>query len=119
MENILNTNDSIQKDRVVVESAIKCANEAKKGLLNTRIEGTTTNPSLNELKNVINQMLEATESNIKKAMNILSLYTKYDYRTKIDTLGLDGDLKALCTDINNLGIAITSMLVENKKVGLV
>ncbi len=117
--NILNANESIQKDRIVVESAIKCANEAKKGHLNARIEGITTNPSLNELKNVINQMLEATESNIKKAMNILSLYTKYDYRTKIDTLGLDGDLKALCTDINNLGIAITSMLVENKKMGLV
>ncbi len=117
--NILNTNNSIQKDRVVVESAIKCANEAKKGLLNTRIEGTTTNPSLNELKNVINQMLEATESNIKKAMGILSLYTKYDYRTKIDISGLDGDLKALCSDINNLGIAITSMLLENKKMGLV
>ncbi|MDD2896297.1 MAG: methyl-accepting chemotaxis protein [Aliarcobacter sp.] len=117
--NILNTNDSIQKDRLVVESAIKCANEAKKGLLNTRIEGTTTNPSLNELKNVINQMLEATESNIKKAMSILTLYTKYDYRTKIDISGLDGDLKALCSDINNLGVAITSMLVENKKMGLV
>ncbi len=117
--NILNTNESIQKDRLVVESAIKCANEAKKGLLNTRIEGITRNPSLNELKDVINQMLEATESNIKKAMNILSLYTNYDYRKKIDISGLDGDLKALCTDINNLGIAITSMLVENKKIGLV
>ena len=64
--NILNTNDTIQKDRLVVESAIKCANEAKKGHLNARIEGTTTNPSLSELKDVINLMLEATESNIKK-----------------------------------------------------
>ena len=117
--NILNTNDTIQKDRLVVESAIKCANEAKKGHLNARIEGTTTNPSLSELKDVINQMLEATESNIKKAMNILSLYTNYDYRAKINISNLDGDLKALCVDINNLGIAITSMLVENKKIGLV
>ena len=64
-------------------------------------------------------MLEATESNIKKAMNILSLYTNYDYRAKINISNLDGDLKALCVDINNLGIAITSMLVENKKIGLV
>ncbi len=117
--NILNAKDSIQKDRVVVESAIKCANEAKKGHLNARIEGNTTNPSLSELKDVINQMLEATESNIKKAMNILSLYTNYDYRAKIDISNLDGDLKALCNDVNNLGIAITSMLVENKEMGLI
>ena len=52
-------------------------------------------------------------------MNILSLYTNYDYRAKINISNLDGDLKALCVDINNLGIAITSMLVENKKIGLV
>jgi methyl-accepting chemotaxis protein len=118
-KNILNTNKSIEKDRLLVDSAIICANEAKKGLLNTRIEGETNNPSLNELKNVINEMLWAIENNIKNAMSVLSLYTNYDYRKKINTSGLDGDLKALCEDVNNLGISITSMLVENKKIGLI
>ncbi|MDZ7819026.1 MAG: methyl-accepting chemotaxis protein [Aliarcobacter sp.] len=118
-ENILNTNKSIEKDRVLVDSAIKCANEAKKGLLNTRIEGETNNPSLNELKNVINQMLGEIENNIKNAMKVLSLYTNYDYRSKININGLEGDIKALCSDVNNLGIAITTMLQENKKIGLV
>jgi methyl-accepting chemotaxis protein len=32
---------------------------------------------------------------------------------------MDGDLKALCNDVNSLGIAITSMLLENKNIGLV
>ncbi|MBU0924022.1 methyl-accepting chemotaxis protein [bacterium] len=118
-ENILNTNKSIEKDRILVASSIKCANEAKKGLLNSRIEGETNNPSLNELKNVINQMLGAIENNIKNAMNVLSLYTNYDYRSKINISGLEGDIKALCNDVNNLGVAITSMLQENKKIGLV
>lgn len=53
-KNILNTNKSIEKDRLLVDSAINCANEAKKGLLNSRIQGETNNPSLNELKTVIN-----------------------------------------------------------------
>lgn len=118
-KNILIANKSIEEDRTLVDGAIKCANEAKKGLLNTRIEVETNNPSLNELRNVINQMLESTEHNIKNAMDVLSLYTNYDYRKKIDTVGLEGDLKALCTDVNNLGTSITSMLVENKKIGLV
>jgi methyl-accepting chemotaxis protein len=118
-ENILNTNKSIEKDRTLVDSAIKCANEAKKGLLNTRIEGETNNISLNELKNVINQMLGAIESNIKNAMKVLSSYTNYDYRNKININGLEGDIKDLCNDVNNLGLAITSMLQENKKIGLV
>jgi methyl-accepting chemotaxis protein len=31
---------------------------------------------------------------------------------------MEGDLKALCDDINNLGLAITTMLIENKKMGV-
>jgi methyl-accepting chemotaxis protein len=118
-ENIVNVNRAIEKDRTLVDSAIKCANEAKKGLLNSRIEGETNNTSLNELKNVINQMLGEVENNIKNAMKVLSLYTNYDYRSKINISGLEGDIKALCNDVNNLGLAITSMLQENKKIGLV
>ncbi|AXX96024.1 methyl-accepting chemotaxis protein [Arcobacter ellisii] len=118
-KNILVAKKSIEKDKEIVNSAIKCANEAKKGLLNTRIEGETNNPSLNELKNVINQMLSAVENNIKNVMKVLSLYANYDYREKINVAGLDGDLKALCNDVNKLGLAITSMLLENKEMGLI
>ena len=111
--------EGIESDRGLVDSAISCANEAKKGYLNVRIEGSTNNPSLNELKDVINEMLEAIESNIKNAMNVLSDYAKYDYRPNIDVQSMDGDLKALCGDINILGNAITTMLIENKQIGLV
>jgi len=117
-ENILKSKIGIEKDRALVDSAIACANEAKKGFLNSRIEGKTTNPSLNELKGVINEMLSSIENNIKNAMSVLSLYTKYDYRSKIDISSMDGDLKALCNDVNSLGNAITSMLLENKNTGL-
>ncbi len=111
--------EGIDKDRTLVDSAIRCANEAKKGFLNARIQGTTTNPSLNELKDVINEMLESVETNIKSSMDVLSQYAKYDYRSTINVASMEGDLKALCSDVNTLGQAITSMLVENKKIGLV
>ena len=116
-ENIEKTRVSLDKDRVLVNNAIKSANEAKKGYLNVRIDGNTSNPSLNELKDVINQMLYSIESNVKNAMEVLSLYTNYDYRPKVNISNMEGDLKALCQDINSLGTAITSMLVENKKIG--
>ncbi|WP_072682120.1 methyl-accepting chemotaxis protein [Arcobacter sp. LA11] len=116
---ILAIKDGIEKDRSLVDSAISCANEAKKGFLNARIEGNTSNPSLNELKDVINEMLVEIESNIKNAMSVLSRYTQYDYRPEACLEGLDGDLRALCSDVNNVGQAITSMLVENKQIGLI
>ena len=117
--NIKNVDQTLQKDRALVDSAIACANEAKKGILNIRIEGNTSNIALNELKDVINEMLSAVEDNIKNAMRVLSLYTNYDYRSKIDISKMDGDLKALCNDVNSLGDAVTSMLIENKKIGIV
>ena len=116
---ILAIKDGVEKDRNLVDSAISSANEAKKGFLNARIEGSSSNPSLNELKDVINEMLGAVEANIKNAMGVLSQYTQYDYRGRIDTNTMEGDLKALCDDVNSLGNAITNMLVENKQIGLV
>ncbi len=115
---ITSIKDGIEDDRLLVNNAIKCASEAKKGHLNARIEGNTTNPSLNELKDVINGMLVAVEDNIKNAMKVLSQYSNYDYRSKVNITNLEGDLKALCEDVNSLGSAITSMLMDNKKTGL-
>ena len=117
-DNITKIKEGIEKDRMLVDSAISCANEAKKGFLGVRIEGQTTNPALNELKDVINDMLSIIEQNIQNAMSVLDEFTKYDYRNKIDIQGMDGEIKELCEDVNSVGAAISSMLVENKKIGL-
>ncbi len=118
-DNISQIKDGIEKDRLLVDSAIAGANRAKLGFLDARISGDTSNPALHELKEVINEMLSSVESNIKSAIDVLSTYSSYDYRAKIDTKKMDGDLKALCSDVNGLGEAISSMLIENKKIGLV
>jgi len=118
-DNITQIKVGIEEDRVLVDSAIAGANRAKLGFMDARIAGDTANPALHELKDVINEMLEAVENNIKSAMSVLSKYSNYDYRPSIDTSKMDGDLKALCDDVNSLGSAVTSMLIENKKIGLV
>ncbi len=117
-ESIRKTKKAIENDRLLVDSAITCANEAKKGFLNVKIDGSSSNVALNELKDVINQMLSVIEDNIKNAMNVLSMYSSYDYRQKIDASSMQGDFKLLSEGINGLGSAITAMLVENKDTGL-
>lgn len=118
-ENITNIKNGIEEDRGLIESAIAGANRAKLGFMDARINADTSNASLQELKTVINEMLEAVEKNIKSAMSVLASYSSYDYRPKINIDKMDGDIKALSNDINGLGIAITSMLIENKKIGFV
>jgi len=118
-DNISKIKVGIEEDKTMVQSAIEGANRAKLGFMDARITGDTNNPALNQLKDVINEMLESVESNINKAMTVLSSYSKYDYCSSIDVQHMDGDIKNLCADINSLGNAVTSMLVDNKKIGLV
>jgi len=117
-DNILKIKGGIEEDKVLIDSAITEANRAKLGFMDARILGDTSNPALHQLRDVINEMLEAVENNIKSAVDVLSQYSSYDYRATIDTSKMDGDLKTLCLDINNMGTAVTAMLVENKKIGL-
>jgi len=117
-DNIIKTKDGIEEDKVLIDSAIVETNRAKLGFLDARISGDTSNPALHKLRDVINEMLEVIENNTKSAVDVLSKYTAYDYRPKIDTSNMDGDLKALCSDINSMGESVTSMLVENKEMGL-
>ena len=116
--NIVKIKDGIEEDKVLIDSAITEANRAKLGFMDARILGDTSNPALHQLRDVINEMLEAVENNIKSAVDVLSQYSNYDYRATIDTSKMDGDLKSLCSDINNMGSAVTAMLIENKKIGL-
>ena len=117
-ENIIRSEKKIEEDKALLDNTIKCANEAKKGILHVKIDSSTSNPMLNELKNVINEMLEEIELNIKKSMNVLASYSQNDYTSRVESSNIQGELKALSDDINGLGDAICRMLSENKKVGL-
>ncbi|WP_223294359.1 HAMP domain-containing methyl-accepting chemotaxis protein [Arcobacter nitrofigilis] len=117
--NIEKTKIAMEEDKKLVNNAIDSVNRAKLGFFDTRIMGDSSNTVLNELKNLINELLNEIDLNIKHASEVLSKYSKYDYTSRIDISKIDGDLKSLCDDINILGDAVTTMLVDNKNVGTV
>ena len=116
--NILKVQENIKKDKELIDNATKVANDIKDGHLNSRITKNSNSNELNELKNVINQMLENLNLNINNILNVLKSYSQYDYRTKVNTKSIKGDILELCENINIVGNTITKMLVESKKVGL-
>jgi methyl-accepting chemotaxis protein len=118
-ENITKTQRGIEDDRKVIDDTIKVLKEFEQGDLTQRINSSTINESLNELKNVINNMANNLESNIDKILSILEQYSNYNYMNDIDTNGLKAHLLKLANGVNKLGDATTSMLVENKKNGLI
>ena len=116
-ENIQKTQDLINQDNALIEDVKRVTNQVKSGNLNIKIEKSTINDELEELKSSFNEMLEVTKSNvcsdINKVLSVLDSFSKLDFRVKIDN-----DNGKVAVGINNLSNIINHMLVENKSNGL-
>ena len=77
----------------------------------------SNNPALNELKDIINEMLNTLNSNISNILTVLTSYSKLDFRPRLKDNDLEGIIQELEKDINILRDVITQTLLDNKKVG--
>ncbi|MFV0562493.1 methyl-accepting chemotaxis protein [Malaciobacter mytili] len=116
--NITKTKTALEEDRILIENTTQVALKIKEGYLNNKITATTNNRSLNELKNVINEMLQNLSANISNILEVLTSYTNHDYRPKVETSNIKGEILNLCENTNKLGSAVTTLLQENKKIGI-
>ncbi|MGJ0338072.1 methyl-accepting chemotaxis protein [Aliarcobacter cryaerophilus] len=116
-QNIQKTQDLINQDDALIKDVKRVVNEVKAGHLYAKIEKSTINNELEELKSSFNEMLEVTKTNvcsdINKVLSVLDSFSKLDFRVKIDN-----DNGKVATGINNLSNIINHMLVENKSNGL-
>ncbi|RXK10773.1 chemotaxis protein [Halarcobacter bivalviorum] len=118
-KNILKTKKSIEEDKKIIEETVLVLSEFEQGDLCQRITTEVSNPSLNKLKDVLNNMGNTLENNIENILDVLEEFSNYNYLKKVDTKGIKEHLEKLATGVNSLGISITKMLIENKKNGLV
>jgi len=117
-ENIKNIESNIQNDKELIREATSVAIQTKLGYLSSRIMRNSNSKELNELKNVINEMLNNLDENITSILSVLSSYSSYNYLTKVDTTNIQGCMLKLFNDANNLGESTTKMLVNNKSIGM-
>ncbi|MCT7910258.1 methyl-accepting chemotaxis protein [Arcobacter lacus] len=117
-ENIVKTQKGIEEDRKLIDETIAVLGEFEQGNLYQRLHTKVSNPTLNQLKDVLNNMANILESNIENVLKVLEQYSKYNYLDKIDQKGLKEHLLKLASGVNSLGDSITEMLVENKTNGL-
>ncbi|WP_228711625.1 methyl-accepting chemotaxis protein [Arcobacter arenosus] len=117
-KNINKTKDGIEKDRELINETVMILSEFEKGDLSQRIKAKPSNPSLEELKTVINNMGNNLEINIQNILKVLETYTQYNYIQKVDPKDLKEQLLKLAEGVNLLGDSITQMLIENKTNGL-
>ena len=112
--------DGITEDNKLIGEAKIVISRVKHGWYSQHIEGNTSNQSLNEFKNEVNEMIKATNQNFIDMNNILEKYVKLDYRKELNLENIEkgGVFNTLIDDINELRNAITTMLIENKENGL-
>jgi len=116
-QNIVRTEKLIIQDHELIDDVKKIVNEVKNGYLDKRIEKSTQNESLEELKNTFNDMLLGLQSSVCTNINDINLalekYAKLDFTHRIK-----GCSSGVTVGLNNLADIINDMLVENKSNGL-
>ena len=117
-ENIIKTQKNIEEDIAVINDSIMVLHEFEQGDLCQRVHVTSSNPSLQKLTSLLNNMGKNIELNINSVLKILGEYSNNNYLNKVDTNGIKEHLLLLANGVNTLGDSITTMLVENKSNGL-
>jgi methyl-accepting chemotaxis protein len=119
-KNILKTKALIEEDNALIKDAQEVVNKVKRGWYSQLIEVETSNPSLNQFKNSVNEMIKATKQHFVDVNIVLEEYTNADYRKELvlNDIEKGGVFDLLVTDINKLRKAITQILIENKQNGL-
>lgn len=109
-----------KEESVLIEEAKIVMNQVKHGIYSQTITSISSNNSLEEFKNSVNEMIVETREHFLNINSILEKYTNYDYKKKLELkrISSNGDFQHLVNAINKLKEAITQMLVENKINGI-
>ena len=109
-----------REESILIQEAKTVMSKVKHGDYSAIIKSKTSNLSLEEFKESVNDMIIETKQHFSSMNNILEKYTNYNYTDELSLNGItqDSELKLLVTAINKLKEAITQMLLENKTNGV-
>jgi len=119
-KNIKEIEDTLLEDQRLLSEADNVIKKVAGGSYNQEIKTVTSNKSLEEFKNNVNDMINATKEHFEDVNEILQKYAHLNYteELKLDNIEKDGVFELLVSDINKLRDAITDMLIKNKENGL-
>ncbi len=122
MAKVINTqmetiSENINEDRDLINNVKDVVAQVKEGKLDVKVNNSTSTKSLDELKDIINEMIETISNNVNNDINpILSQLKEYSNLNFVETIpNANGNISK---GLNNLCEIITQMLRENKENGL-
>ena len=116
-ENISKIQASIEEDDKFIQDVTAVVSKVKDGKFEQQIKNISHNQSLEELKKIINEMLDvlckSVCTNVNDITEILNEYQHLNFSNRLDCT--HGNVS---NGLNNLADIINEMLVDNKKNGL-
>ena len=117
-DNIEEVQQHFEQDHILINDVKNVVSNVSKGYFDKRIHAQSTTESLNELKELINKMLQNLENFVGTDINQLSLVLE-DYANKNFTQTLKKELNGkIGHEIANMNNIITEILVSNQEDGL-
>ena len=119
MSNVINANidevvEGMKRDNAMIDELNNAVNVVNKGRLGVSINQEPDNPSLVELKRLLNSFFGAITQNIRGVTAILNTYSKNDFTPTIEVPeGAEADLKDMVAGVANMGEVIRKMLTNN------
>ena len=117
-ENIEKTKTIIDQDNILIRDVKEIVNHVGDGYLDKRISTSTNNESLEELKSLLNNMLDNVQTlvgtDINALCNVLEQYSKRNFTEKIT----NSNSGKIGNDIINMSKMITKILQDNQQDGL-
>ena len=109
---------NLEEDKALINEVKMIVNRVKEGNLDLQIKQKSSNESLNDLKNMLNDMIKTISLNVNEDINIiLSSLEKYS------KLNFINDIKNptgnVAKGLNNLSNIINQMLQQNKANGFI
>ena len=113
-ENIDEVVEGIKRDNAMIGELNSAVNIVNKGKLGVSISQEPNNPSLIELKRLLNSFFSGITNNIRGVTAILNTYSKNDFTPTIEVpAGAEADLKDMVAGVANMGEVVRKMLTNN------
>ena len=119
MSNVINANidevvEGIKRDNAMIGELNNAVNIVNKGKLGVSISQEPNNPSLIELKRLLNSFFSGITNNIRGVTAILNTYSKNDFTPTIEVpAGAEADLRDMVSGVAKMGEVVRQMLNNN------
>ena len=119
MSNVINANidevvEGIKRDNAMISELNSAVNVVNKGKLGVSINQEPNNPSLIELKRLLNSFFAGITNNIRGVTAILNTYSKNDFTPTIEVpVGAEADLRDMVSGVAKMGEVVRQMLNNN------